>query len=379
MVAYPTEWGKNVASAENGGKVLSVSSESGDEIGEKLIDGKNDEGHHWEPAWERGRPYYFVVQLATEVSVGVIHFSTYSDMNGGKGGVPRTVEIWSSTTTEEDLKQSYKTELKNENEQTIRIEDVFPAKILKIVVLSDYGSKGGALGEVAVFGSVSALPSAFRGTWEHDILELKNGDVLTGTIEDQQLDIQTSYAKATFKKSELASIIFEGDTANVEKLVLANGDVISGFIFNKSFNFILKTGPQVELRREKIKRVGLRIWADESQGKTPSVQNPSPQHDFFQLKNGDTFNGEVKTPKLTILTSYATIPIEIKDIASIEFIGENRVVTKITLWNDNQLQGLLQEDDIVVDLDCGPEIMVYKDRIDKILFQEPESLLKNES
>ncbi len=357
-VIYPEEWGENVAADTAGGKVIKTSSYQDSSL--KLIDGRDGEDNHWEPEWERGNPWFFLLKLSKRINVGVIQFSTRSNL--GDGGVPRTLEIWAAKFRYDEMKMIHKAALENERIQVLKIDKPIPARYLKVVVLSDYGKKGGEIGEVGVFAASRNPPGVFRGTKKHDILELRNGDVLAGSMLNEKIQIQTSYAKPSFAKQQLASLLLEGDMSNIEKVILGNGDVFSGFILNDSISFALNTGPTIEVRREKIKRLGIQIHS--------RYKSKYSRYDRFVLKNGDTFKGIVTTPKITVVTSYATVPVESKDIALIEFIGKDRGATKITLRNQNLLKGILQEEGIRIDLDSGPEIRIYRDKIHKIIFQK---------
>lgn len=173
--------------------------------------------------------------------------------------------------------------------------------------------------------------------------------------------MQTSYALLKFPKENVASLLFEGDETNIERLVLVNGDVFSGFLLDRYLNFQLRTGPQKSIRREKLSKLGLKIRPDQ-----PDVPM---QSDLLILKNGDLFRGDVKNESLTIVTSYAgELPVLVKDIGLVEFSGKKKVVTKITLRNGDTMQGILVDEDVLVDLAYGPEVSIYQDRVLEIRF-----------
>lgn len=287
-------------------------------------------------------------------------FTTESKADDGKlTTLPKKVEVWTSLDTEDNLQQSRSFALERERMQTVEFEPV-EGKFVKFVITSTFGKPYAEIGEIAVFSTRMGPVTAIRGTKEHDVLTLKNGDVLTGHMKDEEIVLQTSYTKLTFPKANVASLLFEGDISNIEKVVLLNGDVFSGFILNKAFTFTLTTGPEVVIRKEKIKTLGIQI--------RPTEKDTYPEHDVAKLKNGDVFNGQVTNPKITVKTSYATIPCKISDIATIEFIGDKKIVTKITLRNGNTMQGILLDEDLVINLDYGPEVTIYKDRFDVIKF-----------
>ena len=205
----------------------------------------------------------------------------------------------------------------------------------------------------------------FRGT-ENEAVLLKSGDKLTGSVQNSKFKIQTSYAQLDFPADKIATIIYEGGANNIERIVVLNGDIFSGFILDPEVGFKLNAGPLVNIRKEKISKLGFRIRADEKE-KYPVV------HDIT-LTNGDHFSGTVMNKSLVIGASFGDMPIEIDTIAKIEFISKNGVVTEITLKNGDKVSGFLKDEDIKIKLDFGGEVSIYQDRIEKIIFDE--NLLK---
>ena len=59
----------------------------------------------------------------------------------------------------------------------------------------------------------------FRGA-EKDVLLLKSGDKLTGTVQNGSFRIQASYAQLEFPAPDIATIIYEGGANNIERIVV---------------------------------------------------------------------------------------------------------------------------------------------------------------
>jgi len=68
-------------------------------------------------------------------------------------------------------------------------------------------------------------------------------------------------------------------------------------------------------------------------------------------------------------TTYATIPVDVPTVERMAMIGGANVLTTISLkGSDDQVKGILEDEDIEVDLDCGPTVEIYQDRIKEIRF-----------
>ncbi|MFI4910350.1 MAG: hypothetical protein ACIAQZ_01645 [Sedimentisphaeraceae bacterium JB056] len=173
----------------------------------------------------------------------------------------------------------------------------------------------------------------FRGE-EKEALLLKSGDKLTGTVQNENFRIQTSYAQLEFSASDIATVIYEGGANNIERIVVLNGDVFSGFILDAEVAVKLDAGPLIKIRKEKISKLGFRVRADEKE-KYPV------KHDIT-LTNGDHFSGTIKNQSLKIGAAFGEMPVEIEQIAKIEFISKKGTVTEITLKNGDKVSGFFK-------------------------------------
>lgn len=194
-----------------------------------------------------------------------------------------------------------------------------------------------------------------------DILLLRNGDKLTGTVLNEKFSIRTSYAKITLNNRIIAGIDLEGGANNIEKIITVNNNRFSGFIDDPVFVFKLQSGAQIEVRREKVLKVVFRVREAERRG--------IPQRQFITLKNGDYFSCKILNEKLIIATTYAKVPLSLNDAESITLIGGENPLTKVLMSNGDLLQGVLETEDIEVELDVGSTAKIYKDRIDVIYCQ----------
>lgn len=194
-----------------------------------------------------------------------------------------------------------------------------------------------------------------------DILLLRNGDKLTGTVLNEKFSIRTSYAKITLNNRIIAGIDLEGGANNIEKIITVNNNRFSGFIDDSVFVFKLQNGVQIEVRREKVLKVVFRVREAERRG--------IPQRQFITLKNGDYFSCSILNEKLIIATTYAKVPLNLNDVESVTLIGGENPLTKVLMLNGDLLQGVLETEDIEVELDVGSTAKIYKDRIDVIYCQ----------
>lgn len=200
-----------------------------------------------------------------------------------------------------------------------------------------------------------AFVGMVRGKEGYDIVKLKNGDTLTGTVLNESFTLRTSYAQLQFPKDYLATQRFIGGAENLSEIVLLNGDKFSGFILEAEVKFKMREGSPIGIRIEKIDTIGFGYKAGE------------PKHfaknDEIALKNGDLFSGKILSPDLTVTTDYGPVKAKMTDISKIENIAGDKPGVKVTLRNGDVVTGQLQEEDLQIDLDYGPVIKVYKEKI----------------
>ena len=195
-----------------------------------------------------------------------------------------------------------------------------------------------------------------------DILLLRNGDKLTGTVVNENFSIRTSYAHIVIESKYIAGINLEGGANNIESIITVNNNRFSGFIDDAFISFKLTGGPQLEIRREKVLKIVFRQRPQETTG--------MKWRQFMQLKNGDYFHGQILTKDITISTTYAKIPLDFATTESITLIGDANPLTTVKMTNGDTVQGILETEDIEIELDVGSVIEVYQDRIDRIFFKE---------
>ena len=194
-----------------------------------------------------------------------------------------------------------------------------------------------------------------------DIILLRNGDKLTGTILNNSFSIRTSYAKIKLNNRSIAGIDLEGGKNNIEAIITVNNNRFSGFIDDPLFVFKLQSGAKIKVRREKVLKVIFRVREAERRG--------MPQRQFIVLKNGDYFSGKITNDKIVIGTTYAKIPLNLANVESIRLIGGDTPLTKVKMLNGDLLQGVLQTEDIALDLDVGSKAKIYQDRMEIIYCQ----------
>jgi len=204
---------------------------------------------------------------------------------------------------------------------------------------------------------VYTMVSSLERPAGEDVIFMKDGDKLTGKVTSSSIGIQTPYAQIFFDARLIAGIIFGGG-AYMERIYTVNKSYFSGFINNPTVDFRLSSGAEIAVRKEKIARILFRVRDKELLG--------IPGSDIFYMVNGDVFAGRLTDEVLQVKTAYADVTIGVNTIRDISFIAEQQVFIKITLYNGDEINGVLRDEDMHINLDAGPPITIYQGKIKEV-------------
>jgi len=202
-----------------------------------------------------------------------------------------------------------------------------------------------------------------------DMLLLKNGDRLTGTVMNESFSIRTSYTYMEIESKYIAGIDMEGGANNTGLIITVNNNRFSGVLDSSFINFKLMDGPELDISSDKVVRIIFKQNPQETNG-MKSIQ-------FTHLKNGDYFSGEIIAHNVELSTIYAIVLLDLAKIESLTFVGDTNILTTVKMVNGDTLQGILQTDDLEFKLDVGLVIRVDQRWIDRVFFNEgyiPDSM-----
>ena len=370
-IPYPEEWGENLFVAARGTKVIETSPiEKKKYAVEHLIDGDAEEDKPY-CSWKldiKG-PVFVVIGFLDMVTID--RFAFINDRRDYKTYHVKDVRVSVSDNGVYYRHVGDYTLTKGPEIQSFPLEEPVEGMFVKLEILSIHWeeSRYAILEEFAAFGppqlqvQPAARPARERmgrtarmkkpapapmDTSEHDVIEFDNGEIFKGKLLEETWEIQASYGKLSFAKESIASVTFEDELDRIETVV---GDIISGFLLDKTIKFRLAAGPEFEARREKMRRIGFRA--------PETAATPIAGAKVF-LKNGDVLCGTVTTP---------SIEAEASDIALIEFGGDDGSVAIVTYTNGKSWEGELQDEDIALTLALGPDLLIYRGKIDRIQFR----------
>ena len=93
---------------------------------------------------------------------------------------------------------------------------------------------------------------------EFDVVELRNGDVLSGRFATETFTIRASYGSLDLTKDQISSIAIEDAVGNLDRVVLRTGDRVSGVLENATIEMVLTSGARITLEKGNVGRLRFR-------------------------------------------------------------------------------------------------------------------------
>ena len=198
-----------------------------------------------------------------------------------------------------------------------------------------------------------------------DIVYIKNGDKLFGTIQSPTFSFQTPYGEISIKNEFLKSIDYQDGSISRWRLETINNDQFSGTLLDESIQFLQEDGQQRTLSKEQIQRIRREI-----SGPSHSVTTT-----IFTMKNNDRFSGSFLEVGLEIRANYITESIQPGEINRIEFTGDYQAGTVILFENGDLISGTLNQNQIRLAPDAVSEFTVATSSLKSIQFNAPKMVL----
>lgn len=116
---------------------------------------------------------------------------------------------------------------------------------------------------LALVVSITVSASAADDPNVNDTVELKNGDVLTGTLLDNTFTLTTPYSLVTLKKDQISAIKPHSEGQNEDVIELNIGGTLAGKIEERTLSFKLISGETISLDKDQCKKIILRSRDEE--------------------------------------------------------------------------------------------------------------------
>jgi dipeptidyl aminopeptidase/acylaminoacyl peptidase len=190
-----------------------------------------------------------------------------------------------------------------------------------------------------------------------DLVVLRSGERLSGTVRNPRYEVRTAYATLDLARDAVASLTFGADRG-LARLVLTNGDSVSGFLLQDTIRVATGAGER-SFGTEALESVGLRVRAGERRG---------PAGTRLTMRNGDTLTAALET-RLRVRVGSQVVDVAPATIRQ-AVVSDDGTKLRADLASGDAVSGDLETGQIEVHLALGPSFSVRPGQIRMIAAAE---------
>jgi hypothetical protein len=175
-----------------------------------------------------------------------------------------------------------------------------------------------------------------RGDATSDIVELRSGDQIKGTLKANRFSLRTFYGTVELASDRVIALLNIGQFRPRQLLVTADGQVYGGYLEADALAMDLSTGQSTQIPVAQITRAGYRKRPGEPE--EWKLDNP-----MAVLRSGDRIGIEVPAGPLEVMTRYGLLKLPTSAVAAVVFDSDesDQSVHEIYLSDGSRLAGLL--------------------------------------
>jgi hypothetical protein len=222
--------------------------------------------------------------------------------------------------------------------ETKLLADV-PAAIRKLVVNFRSG--------VSFVGDAEVL----RGETS-DVIELRGGDMLRGTLKPAKYAIKTFYGPVELPADRVVGLINVGEHRPRQLLVTQDGEIFGGQLEETNLAMELSSGQVAEVPLIQVARAGYRKRANEPEEWT--FDKP-----LVLMRSGERMSVQMPTADLEVLTRYGSLKLKPEIVAAIAFQAEGHGVHQVMLSDGSRFAGLVGAQSFEMKLVWGQQTVKF--------------------
>ena len=248
----------------------------------------------------------------------------------------------------------------SQNNQTAHNQSIQAFDLRRL--LSDLS--GAVRGRIVNFRARTGIGDVYLNrTAEADTVVLNSGDVIYGTITNEQFVIEAFFETLTIPAEGIVGMeAGQGDQATT-RTVLADGQILCGDIVEGQLNVTLSTGGQLVIPIDKIAQWSYRI--SDERPELSGIDGP-----VVLLQTGDLLGFELADADLTFRTPHGVVPLSASDVRQVRLATGSDSGHQALLMNNSRISGLLASRELTLSLTLGPTVTVRREMVKALRFAE---------
>jgi hypothetical protein len=170
-----------------------------------------------------------------------------------------------------------------------------------------------------------------------DVVELRSGDQLKGTLQEKSYKLQTFYGTVELAIDNVIGLINVGNFQPRQLLVTKDGEIFGGKLDRDKLALTLSSGQLTEVPISQISRMGYRKRSGEPEEWT--FDKP-----IVLMGSGDRIGVKMPTKDVEVMTRYGLLKLRPESIAAINFLTEDHAAHQVFLIDGSQFAGFVTGD-----------------------------------
>jgi hypothetical protein len=185
-----------------------------------------------------------------------------------------------------------------------------------------------------------------------DVLELRGGDQMRGTLVDPEYKLTTAYGPVTFPKDQVVALFNVGEFRPRQLIVTTDGQIFGGQMVKNTVSLELTSGQLIQVPIAQFSRAGYRKQPGEPEEWT--FDKP-----MVFLRSGDRIQVQMPAGPFDISTRYGPMKLDPKTVQAIVFQSEDTGVHEIDLTDGSKFAGLVNATQFDMTLPTGGQKVTF--------------------
>jgi hypothetical protein len=219
----------------------------------------------------------------------------------------------------------------------------------------------------------------FRG--EHgDVVKLRTGEQISGALKTASFTLSHEFGTRTIPGHQVLTL-FSLPSGRC-RLVLENGEIITGKLAETSLGFGLRGGNPLAIPFNHLDKYGRQLpSSSQAENGKPGDKKPAAQENeegfvfigpIFILRGGDRLVGNLKGTQLSVRTLCGRMQLPLATLRSIMFPNKELKMPHIELKDGSGFLGLIDDTKFSIELTDGTTVSLSPHRLAGVHFTTPE-------
>lgn len=170
-----------------------------------------------------------------------------------------------------------------------------------------------------------------------DVVELRGGDQVRGTLQEKDFQLKTFYGDVTLPVEKVVALVNVGQFRPRQLLVTVDGQIFGGQLSKNALNLQLSSGQITQVPLGQIARAGYRRRPGEPEEWT--FDKPT-----VLMRTGERVAIQMPIETIDVVTRYGRLALAPQSIAGVILQSEEHGVHEIILTDGSRFAGLLAAD-----------------------------------